>query len=334
MATWNDIANSRIDADSPLDETLFLYFRDNQIWLKDQLGGKLYGDSSDGAGSYTSGTTDATKSHYRFSSLSISAGATFRFPDGFGIVQVDGDLTLNGTLACYNNGSGGAPLTDGLGSIGGAIMDFSSQIRSGSPVIPIEGGVGTLASNGAGGGAAGMWGYGSAGANGGGTGGPGGLCHWRSWASEMFPQDFFGFSHAYWLLSRPGSGGGGNSASGDGGDAGGVLLLFVGGEIAGSGTVDCAGRNGGNVFSGGGGGGGGGIWCAVQGDVSAVTLDASGGNGQGTTVIGGQGGGGRIILLYGGSNSASTDVTKGTGNGTGQNGLVTTANVDPLERWY
>jgi hypothetical protein len=338
MSVWRDITNAMIDAGSPMDETLWLWVRDNQVFLKNQLGGNIYGDGSDGAGSYAAGTTDATKRLYQFTTLSISAGAVFRFPDGFGIVKVQGDVTLGGTLRCRDLTSGAAAAADGVGGPFFAMMDYNNRVRTLLDHTPAEGGVGGGADPSAGGGGAGLWGYGGVG--GGAPTKAGGICMVRLWDNFLPPQDHFKTNPNFWLYGRSGSGGGGNGTGSTGGDAGGTLLLLVGGDIGGAGTVDCAGQNGANgTTRAGGGGGGGGIFCGVAGDVSAMTFDGSGGDGGSNTVDGGGGGGGRLVLIYGGSDSSSKDVTGGTNGGggggstAGQAGLSTAVNADPIERW-
>jgi len=348
MAIWNDIANSRIDADSPLDETLFLYFRDNQIWLKDQLGGKMFGDGADGAGSYTSGTTTSTDRIKRFTSLSISAGATLQFNSGFAIIAIQGDLTLNGTLKVEWNGSGGdGDRTDGWpGSYLVGMEDWIS---------PCGKKTSTLAVIAPGNGGTGMWGNGGnySDAN------REGVNRFRHWDSgdlalpigtpnnplaiaDSVASLYFPFNSFYWLHGRATGGGGGahdttGGGGGDGGDAGGTLILLVGGQIAGTGTIEVNGANGVNSGSGtaGGGGGGGGAYIIVDGDVSAIAVDASGGD---DGVVGSGGGGGRIDLLYSGSldGSYSSDVTGGSGSvANGENGQATTNNVsDVFAYWY
>ena len=267
-----------------------------------------------------------------YTSITIEAGGTLTTADyNAGLVlRCQGDCNISGTI----DQSGKAPKTNpsttypypaelqcgdgGAGGTGGAAGAAGSPGVGGTPMVgrPYGGGYGSGGGGGAGrsnggnggstdsitvltpdnemfiGGATGERGQpGNPGENGGGGGG--------SWGDS---KDAGGYARG----GAGGSGAGGsgslpdaNFVSGGGGGAGnyggGVVLLYVGGNLAVDGTIDCRGLTGGNgaaqassrnYGSGGGGGGGGAIYIVHNGSqaiVGALNVNggAAGANGSG-----------------------------------------------------
>jgi hypothetical protein len=249
-----------------------------------------------------------------FGDLTIDSGYTLQPSTRklFTLLYVQGNLTLNGTISMTardaNHGSTGnhglvtpinlildsvgryIPATDGASNSGAASNGGTGGGGSGGSS---EGGgagngaVGTCFSGGPGGGGA----YGSGAAAGSGTayGGPGGYA-----ANAPGQAKYIGGG-----AGNPGGAGAQGGAAGGTG-TGGTLVIFVTGQISGSGTIESKGSNGGNTngeerFDPGGGGSGGGSINLFYGSTSGTyTKSASGGSGgsNGQSPFFGQGGAG------------------------------------------
>lgn len=268
----------------------------------------------------------------KYASVTVSTGGTLQIAKGAVWTQigVQNDLTVNGTIVCEGvegssqtisttaldgrslshtitqnlGGSGGntPAWTDGCGigvsgRSGGAQNDgFGGGGASGGasffcgPVAGVDGAAGQASASSGGGVSGGNGGaYNTAGGNGGtgsgvgssGTGGGGA-----------------GGGNA-------GSGGIGGGGGGGGGKGrhGGLLYLSVGGNIVGSGTINCAGKNGGN---------------GGNGSTGASTQHQGGSGGGGAA---GGDGGHVVVAQPSGANSVPVSVTGGT-KGTGGTGAT------------
>ena len=300
--------------------------------VKMHIAGQRYvGDGSDGALSVTSGTTTISSSVKRYTSMSISAGATLAFGTvGKFIIYCQGDFTLNGTLSLGNK-VGTSPTTfdssagsTGDGNPGGAAGVVNAPLFGSFSVVKLD----WIGSEGSNGGVGKTNSYG----NGGGGGGGGSL------------------------LVAGGAGGNGGVSGGATAGAGGAagvgkcaVIIFVGGTITfgasssivgtgNSGSVGAGGSFPTNSSGSGGGGGGASGFVMIFGNKEAtittgatVTLvggaGGAGGAGAGGTNGGGGGGGGGgsggvFVLLCNGtlSNSATISVSGGAGGAGGAGG--------------
>jgi hypothetical protein len=195
-----------------------------------------------------------------------------------------GRSVTQGNLA-GGDGTGGTNGATGGGGGGGA-----GDTNSGGSSNSSAGRAGTSFSGGPGGGGAGAQGSNiataGAGTDNGGVGGAGGANG--------------GNSRAGGGAGNPGGSGAGGSGGNSGSDGtGGVLVILVGGDLSGAGSITAAGANGGAATAssssggagGGGGSGGGSVTVMVGGSDTGPTPTALGGTG-GTASAGGQNGNG------------------------------------------
>jgi hypothetical protein len=182
---------------------------------------------------------------------------------------------------------------------------------------------------------AGAGGYTTQGGNYGFGGNPGGLPYID--VSKFGIATIIGGNGGASAASSTGSGGGGLSGGGGassiggetGGEGGSAVLIIVKGNLINNGTIIANGDFG--IAGNNGGGGGGGIFLIALGPNNIMgTLNAKGGS-AGIGGNGGGGGGGHIATLRASGSAPTSDVSGGSGQGTGTSGSSGTVLNKTLE---
>lgn len=292
------------------------------------------GTGADGAINVTSGTTTTNPTYgvLNYTSINVSAGATWKFGANFQnkvvYIRVTGDVTIAGTLdldglggAGGDGGAGGSGGGNGSDGVDGTISTdiLASTTQQGTKGL---GGVATATGTGGAGGNGGTEGLivpvqylyitpkkgffavtpgsGAGGGAGGGAEGVGGTQGTAGVGGSTSATPTAGGAATGAANASPGGGGGG------GGAGGGALVMLIGGNLTISGTIRARGQGGAN-----------------GGNSAVATSGSSGGGGGGGA--GGGGAGGSFLILYRGTftDTGTYQVTGGTSGtgGTGANGL-------------
>jgi len=290
--------------------------------------------TADSGNKTVSADTQESIIHGSYNNLTIDATKTWTLDKGFTIIQVAGDLALNGTIRCVDDDIG--PATGNAGADGDDGNKFVTGLMDNTEGL---GGSGVIATPGGGGGGAGMGGDGGDGANNIGGDGVGGVNTFRDSDTQRLPsRNYYQFCHEYVVWTRPtggGAGGGSNtdaSVGRDGGEPGGILILLVEGDVTGTGSINSSGRiapnsgGSGNQRGGGGGGGGGATYLFCKGSISAISMSANGGaggnagGGGGAAGGGGGGGGDRVVVTCEDIDGGLSINVNGGAGGSGQSG--------------
>lgn len=321
-----------------------------KAYVDSRLSNDVFGDGSDGPFAISSGTTSLDASganllikNYTTFAITGTGSLLFSNPHNNGtkfILRVQGDVTITssatraidlrgmggqGAAGGQTPGSGATPGSTGTSGFEGFGIISSSLIHNG-----VGGTGGSTAASG--------------------SGGAGGL---------IFPADTIGLykrqddkTGSIFLACGSGGAGGGAGGSangggaggtgGSGGDGGGVLIIFCGGSLNFTGTIDTSGSigangNSGTNSAGGGGGGGGGsggmvliIYETLTANAGTIndggaaggvggsgdTANSASANGEGA---GGGGGGGSIGGAGGAGGNAAGGAAGGNGNSAGSN---------------
>jgi hypothetical protein len=287
----------------------------------------IYGDGSDGALAYTTGTTNVSNTKiWQATSYSISSGAVVGVTTNNSpyIVRVAGDMTISGKIDLKGKGGPGSANQNNLSSGGNAGTNGASYLSS-----PWS----TLFTGPTGGGGGAREGTGNNGTDGGSGGGGSSMFNNGNAASGSNPGTagakitandlalIQSFLKGYGVACGSGGGGGGSpggsgtgGSSGDGGAGGGAAAFLVKGNITINATAifDVSGNNGtvgaqvsvwSDGWGGGGGGGGGTIVFFYTGTLTvngSPTYTVAGGTGAasyGSDTTGGNGAAGRILSV-------------------------------------
>lgn len=260
-------------------------------------GGAIYGDGSDGAGSFGTAdwVTSPPVSTLQFTTLSITG--TLTVPSGL-IIRATGNVTISGSIVVATNANAGQGIASSSAAIdasGGNVVAgggaTSSQLLARMLLNPgvIGGGIGPLT-------------------GGAGNAGGGGTVVVLSVGSITISSG--GSIHADGAAGGPISG----TTTGGGGGGGGIIVLASKTSITNSGTLSAVGGAGAAAISGtsASGGGGGGIVNLLAPSVTSGTVTVAGGAaGSGSDSAGFGGGGGGSAGAGGHSNLGATLATAG-----------------------
>lgn len=276
----------------------FLYDGTNMVLLNQYHDGLFLGTNVDGAKAVTA-SENLTSGEYHYTSLSVSSGQTLgvsESSDGFLLLRVDGDVTIDGTISL-----------DGKGSAGGAAPGASLPGNNGSDAYGGASGGGGGGSNSdiGGNGGASLFNNGMslAGGAGGSATANGSI---GTAVSQIIENGLIGtFGQIHKLNGAGGGSGAGGSTTdgGAGGDGGGTVIIIAKSiTIGAAGVITCDGAAGSaaaGTNGGAGGGGGGGIVILIAYEITnngAITVTGgAGGADPGTGGAGGDGGAGKFI---------------------------------------